>query len=76
MTDKDRPLIPVYHPDEIPPGMTPEQTADFWDTHEVTDQLWDLLPTGDAMVIFDALWYAEQKRHNRSRRDPDVEQPK
>ena len=41
-------LIPVNDPSEIPAFATEAEEAEFWATHEISDELWDKLPDGRA----------------------------
>lgn len=40
-------MIPVTDPSEIPEFQTEEEEVAFWDTHEITETLWDALPVPD-----------------------------
>jgi hypothetical protein len=35
-----RKMIPVTDPSEIPEFASEDESAAFWDTHEITDELW------------------------------------
>lgn len=35
----DMQLIPVTHPSQIPDDMSEKAAREFWDTHEITDEL-------------------------------------
>jgi hypothetical protein len=39
-------MIPVTDPSEIPKFKSSEEAAAFWETHEITEELWAKLESG------------------------------
>ncbi len=35
---KNKKMIPLRDPSEVPPGMSEEEEREFWDTHEITEE--------------------------------------
>ena len=44
MADEQDPYIVIHSLDEIPDFASEKEEAEFWDTHELSDELWDQLP--------------------------------
>ena len=42
--DPNRPRIVIHSLDEIPAFTNECEEVEFWDTHEMSDELWDSLP--------------------------------
>lgn len=38
MSERERRMIPLRDPSEIPEDMSEKQEAEFWDTHEITEE--------------------------------------
>lgn len=38
MSEREQKMIPLRDPSEIPEDMSEEEEAEFWDTHEITEE--------------------------------------
>ncbi len=66
MTAKKRRIIPIHSRDEIPTFTTEDEERAFWQTHEMTPELWHSLPpvAPDIQCALHALQNKDEEQDN------------